>query len=61
MTPDRSKAARELLAFYAEAGVDAAIGETAGTGSPSRNPARARDDERPQIRSTVGNIGGGPR
>jgi DNA polymerase len=27
MTPDRSKAARELLAFYAEAGVDAVIGE----------------------------------
>ena len=29
MTPDRSKAARELLAFYVEAGVDAAIGEAA--------------------------------
>ena len=29
MTPDRNKAARELLAFYAEAGVDAAIGEQA--------------------------------
>ena len=28
-SPDRSKAARELLAFYAEAGVDAAIGEQA--------------------------------
>jgi uracil-DNA glycosylase family 4 len=28
MTPDRSKAARELLAFYSEAGVDAVIGET---------------------------------
>src|SRR3954453_8038971 len=27
MTPDRNKAARELLAFYAEAGVDSAIGE----------------------------------
>jgi DNA polymerase len=27
MTSDRSKAARELLAFYAEAGVDAVIGE----------------------------------
>ena len=27
MTPDRSKAARELLAFYAEAGVDAVVGE----------------------------------
>ena len=29
MIPDRNKAARELLAFYAEAGVDAAIGEQA--------------------------------
>ena len=27
MTPDRSKAARDLLAFYAEAGVDAVVGE----------------------------------
>jgi uracil-DNA glycosylase family 4 len=28
MTPDRDKAARELLAFYLEAGVDALVGET---------------------------------
>ena len=28
MTPDRDKAARELLAFYQEAGVDALVGET---------------------------------
>jgi DNA polymerase len=28
MTPDRAKAARELLAFYQEAGVDALLGET---------------------------------
>jgi DNA polymerase len=27
MTPDRAKAARELLAFYVEAGVDAVVGE----------------------------------
>jgi uracil-DNA glycosylase len=27
MTPDRNSAARDLLAFYAEAGVDAAVGE----------------------------------
>src|SRR5581483_5793479 len=27
MNPDRAKAARELLAFYAEAGVDACVGE----------------------------------
>jgi DNA polymerase len=29
MTPDRAKAARDLLAFYAEAGVDATLGEHA--------------------------------
>jgi DNA polymerase len=29
MTADRNRAARELLAFYLEAGVDAAVGETA--------------------------------
>ena len=29
MTPERSKAARDLLVFYAEAGVDAALGEQA--------------------------------
>src|ERR1043166_3255437 len=28
MTPDRDRAARELLAFYLEAGVDALVGET---------------------------------
>jgi len=28
MTPDRARAARELLAFYLEAGVDAPLGET---------------------------------
>src|SRR5882672_3697053 len=28
MTPDRANAARELLDFYAEAGVDALVGET---------------------------------
>jgi hypothetical protein len=28
MTPDRAKAARELLAFYLEAGVDALVAET---------------------------------
>ena len=46
MTPDRSKAARELLAFYAEAGVDAAVGETAerlavraGAAAPAQLPA----------------------
>ncbi|MEA3068078.1 MAG: hypothetical protein QOK41_1485, partial [Sphingomonadales bacterium] len=28
MTPDRIEAARALLSFYAEAGVDALVGET---------------------------------
>ena len=27
MTPDRHKSARDLFAFYAEAGVDALVGE----------------------------------
>jgi DNA polymerase len=46
MTPDRSKAARELLAFYAEAGVDAALGEEANdllsqpAPPPAAEPAR---------------------
>jgi DNA polymerase len=51
MTPDRSKAARDLLAFYAEAGVDAAIGETANdfltAPEPPAAPAPAVDKPRP--------------
>ena len=48
MTPDRNKAARELLAFYAEAGVDAAIGEHANDllsqpEPPPAAPERPRD------------------
>jgi uracil-DNA glycosylase len=40
MTLDRAKAARELLAFYAEAGVDAALGEQANDWlAPERNVA----------------------
>ena len=53
MTPDRSKAARELLAFYAEAGVDgAAIGEKcqdrlSGAGASSTaTTTRARNRQR---------------
>jgi uracil-DNA glycosylase family 4 len=47
MTPDRSKAARDLLAFYAEAGVDTALGETpadcfgAAQAAPEPRPAPA--------------------
>ena len=50
MTPDRSKAARELLAFYAEAGVDAAIGEqpndflSAAGAASGRRAAAGRGD-----------------
>ena len=49
MTPDRTKAARELLAFYVEAGVDALLGEDAGGPSGRGNTAGARpsnDDAR---------------
>jgi uracil-DNA glycosylase family 4 len=57
MTPDRSKTARELLAFYVEAGVDAAIGEDTKDRLsepelfqvPAARPARApaTDDAKP--------------
>jgi uracil-DNA glycosylase family 4 len=52
MTPDRSKAARELLAFYAEAGVDAAIGEQANDLLSQPEPPPAA--ERP--RNVAGNV-----
>src|SRR5438105_15397761 len=44
MTPDRNKAARDLLAFYAEAGVDSAIGEQANDllSQPEPQPAAER-------------------
>src|SRR6266568_530140 len=41
MTADRNQAARELLAFYLEAGVDAVIGETTINRFADGNP-RAR-------------------
>jgi DNA polymerase len=48
MTPDRDTAARELLAFYLEAGVDALVGETpvdrfAGDSSPEIGRSMVRD------------------
>jgi DNA polymerase len=54
MTPDRSKAARDLLAFYAEAGVDTAVGEQpndwlsapAASANPPADAAPPRDAER---------------
>jgi uracil-DNA glycosylase family 4 len=54
MSPDRNHAARELLAFYLEAGVDAVLGETAvdrfaDATDPSPRPAIGRvADEAPR-------------
>ena len=57
MTPDRNKAARELLAFYAEAGVDAAIGEQANDLLSQPEPPPAA--ERPRnVAGTVVSDGG---
>ncbi|HEV2955790.1 MAG TPA: uracil-DNA glycosylase [Xanthobacteraceae bacterium] len=52
MTPERARAARELLAFYLEAGVDALLGETpvdrfAGTEPRVEAPAPAPAVRRP--------------
>jgi DNA polymerase len=46
MTPERTRAARELLAFYVEAGVDALVGET-----PVDRFAGETRDETPTARS----------
>ena len=56
MPPDRNKAARELLAFYAEAGVDAAIGEQANDLLSQPEPPPAA--ERP--RNVVSDSGAAP-
>jgi DNA polymerase len=55
MTPDPDKAARELLAFYLEAGVDARVGEEPvdrfaddRSASPSPEPARATPPALPE-------------
>ena len=58
MTPDRAKAARELLAFYLEAGADALVGELpvdrmADEPPPSPPPERGRTD------SEAVQVGGG--
>ena len=58
MTPDRNKTARELLAFYAEAGVDAAIGEQANDllSQPEPPPAAERPrNVAPDVVSDGGN------
>ena len=44
MIPDRNKAARELLAFYAEAGVDAALGEAGQRSAVAAGAAAGADD-----------------
>jgi uracil-DNA glycosylase family 4 len=49
MIPDRSKAARELLAFYSEAGVDAVVGEQPNDflSAPEPLPAATPVPQRP--------------
>src|SRR5262249_4358379 len=51
MTPDRARAARELLAFYLEAGVDAALGEIP-VDRFADTEARARETPRAEPLST---------
>src|ERR1041385_8234801 len=53
MTPDRNKAARDLLAFYAEAGVDAAIGEQANDLLSQQEPPTTAE----QPRKAAANVG----
>ena len=50
MTPDPNQAARELLAFYAEAGVDTAVGEQANDllSQPEPPPIAATTASRPR-------------
>jgi uracil-DNA glycosylase family 4 len=57
MTPDRANAARELLDFYAEAGVDALVGETvtdrlatARADAAPMNDAAPRSERQPAAR-----------
>jgi uracil-DNA glycosylase len=58
MTPDRTKAARELLAFYIEAGVDAVLREDpvnhfAHEAEPAANAATASAPQRPAAATPV--------
>src|SRR6266481_1992509 len=70
MTPDRDEAARALLAFYQEAGVDALVGETPvnrlggdppseSAAAPARQP-RASSRRRPSGASGRGSRGARP-
>jgi DNA polymerase len=66
MIPDRSKAARELLAYYAEAGVDAAVGEQANDflsvpePPPARQPPPAAVAGEVQARSIDNRVNAAP-
>jgi uracil-DNA glycosylase len=51
MTPDADKAARELLAFYLEAGVDAPVGETPVDRFADDMPAQPSLDPAPAIQA----------
>jgi uracil-DNA glycosylase family 4 len=57
MTPDRNQAARELLAFYLEAGVDAVLSETA----VDRFADMAESPPRPAIAGPADEAPGGDR
>src|SRR5690348_10141159 len=57
MTPDRSKAARELLALYAEAGADAALGEVANDLLSQPEPP-ATEQPRKAVSNVAANRGG---
>jgi len=62
MTPDRARAARELLAFYLEAGVDASVGEAPADRfaepAPRAEPAPAAAERRPPPRPLPARAGG---
>ena len=55
MTPDRNGSAQDLLAFYAEAGVDALVGEKPvdrfAAAEPAPQVARASASDRTAVRS----------
>jgi len=60
MTPDRSKDARELLAFYAEAGVDTAIGERANDLLSQPEPPAAAEQPRKAASNVMSDSSSGP-
>lgn len=61
MTPDRTKAAREVLAFYAEAGVDGMLREQPTNHfGPEESPANSRAEGAPQHSTAVAPAPFGP-